>query len=516
MILTTFLLAALRLSNTTEFNLATFHSTIEYNGNLPFVLQMHDANLTTSLSLNFVNLHSNYAGVLTSNVATFARDTSRVQGLPGRPTENVPTMFAGYADVGPSNVRSLFYLLVHSTKTTTSEQQNTRNNIPIVIWLQGGNGCSSMIGAFTENGPLLSPQGGSASNDLRTNSFGLQRRAHVLYLDRPAGAGFSYVQGNMNDTWANDKQTAQDSVDALVQIIKQHPWLCGRGVWVAGESYAGHFTVQLAAAIAAIENDVCVQLNGVLVGNGVVDINQTNYAWFEAGATHTLVEEQVFSQMKVVCDFTKDLGIDGNGCPQGVSDACAILVNVWMNQSGVQSGALSLYDYYTDVCVDPSLSGDPSNSGIDACSGSHTHMYLNQKAVQEALHVRKEWQGPWEECSQTLNDAYSCADTLKSMVPLYRALLEQGKDVLVYSGDVDGVVPTLASKRWIEVMEGKTVSEEWQSWLGSNGQLGGWKMKWSVGGGALTFATVRGAGHQVPTFQSERADDLFGWFVGDA
>ena len=506
-------LTASRLSNTTGFNLATFHRRIEYNGNLPFVLQMHDANLKTSLSLNFVNLHSNYAGVMTSNVAKFARETSRVQGLPGRPTENVPTMFSGYADVGPNNVRSLFYLLVHSTKTTTSVIQN--KNIPIVIWLQGGNGCSSMIGSFTENGPLLSPRGGSASNDLRTNKFGLQRRAHVLYLDRPAGAGFSYVQGQMNDTWANDKQTAKDSVNAFVQIIQKYPWLCGRGVWVAGESYAGHFTIQLATAIAEMENDLCVTLNGVMVGNGVVSINETNFAWFEAGATHTLVEEQVFSQMKMECDFTKDLGIDGNGCPQGVSDECAMLVNVWMNQSGVQSGALSLYDYYTDVCLDPALSEDPSNSGIDACSGSHTKMYLNQKAVQRALHVRKEWQGPWEECSQALNNAYSCSDTLDSMVPLYRALLERGKDVLVYSGDVDGVVPTLASKRWVETMDGKTVVEEWQSWFGSNGQIGGWKMRWKVGVGELTFATVRGAGHQVPTFQSQRADDLFSWFVGD-
>ena len=59
-----------------------------------------------------------------------------------------------------------------------------------------------------------------------------------------------------------------------------------------------------------------------------------------------------------------------------MSDECAMLVNVWMNQSGVQSGALSLYDYYTDVCLDPALSEDPSNSGIDACSGSHTKMNL--------------------------------------------------------------------------------------------------------------------------------------------
>ena len=117
-----------------------------------------------------------------------------------------------------------------------------------------------------------------------------------------------------------------------------------------------------------------------------------------------------------------------------------------------------------------------------------------------------------------LNDAYSCTDTLVSVVPLYRALLEQGFKVLVYSGDVDGVVPTLASRRWIDGMGGqRTVTEPWQPWMSSSGQLGGWRMKFLQGdlhvGGELTFATVRGAGHQVPTFQSERADDLFSWFL---
>ena len=88
-----------------------------------------------------------------------------------------------------------------------------------------------------------------------------------------------------------------------------------------------------------------------MVGNGVVDINQTNYAWFEAGYTHTLVDGDTWDGMKSECDFTKDLGIDGNGCPRGVSNECAALVNVWMEQSGNKEGKLSLYDYYSDVCL---------------------------------------------------------------------------------------------------------------------------------------------------------------------
>ena len=188
------------------------------------------------------------------------------------------------------------------------ESKNDTKKTPLVIWLQGGNGCSSLIGAMTENGPYMSPH--AVNGSLLTNPYSLHHLSHVLYLDRPAGSGYSYSRGAPNETWANDKQTALDSRDVLMDILRRYPWLCDREIYVAGESYAGHFTIQLAMAITDKESELCGQLGGVLIGNGVVDINQTNFAWFEAGATHTLVDEAVWGSMKEECDFTKDLGMD--------------------------------------------------------------------------------------------------------------------------------------------------------------------------------------------------------------
>ena len=112
------------------FNLASFHSLISYNGNLPFVLQMHDANLSTSLDTSFINLHFHFKGVPSSEIANVARDLSRVKNLPGAPPptgdDALPVSFSGYADVGGAGggegeVRSLFYLMVHSTKQDVKE-----------------------------------------------------------------------------------------------------------------------------------------------------------------------------------------------------------------------------------------------------------------------------------------------------------------------------------------------------------------------------------------------------------
>ncbi len=486
-----------------HFDLGSFHASAAINGNLPFILQQHASGLQTSLKHSFVNVHSKYSGLKDEvAVARLAYDATLVRALPGIPPESSPAILSGYADIAGGE-RSLFYLLVHSESATP--------DIPLIIWLQGGNGCSSLIGGFSENGPFTSPSGVDPTT-LSLNDESLHRLGHVLYLDRPAGAGFSYSKEPPNSSWANDAQTATDAVDALAHLIKRYPWLCNRDVYVAGESYAGHFTVQLATAIADQEIDLCVRLGGVMVGNGVVDINQTNYAWFEAGATHALVEERVWHEMLAECDFTKDLGIDGNGCPSGVSKACSALVDEWMHQSGAAEGSLSLYDFYTDVCIDENA---PPKDGIDACSDQHLAKYLNLPATQRALHVRSAWEGPWSSCSQTVNNAYSCEDTLVSVVPLYRKLLHRGRRVLVYSGDVDGIVPTLASKRWVVEMKGdRTLRERWRRWMGKDGQIGGWTMRWNVGqSGDLIFATVRGAGHQVPTYQPQRAFALFEKFL---
>ncbi len=521
-------LAQQKRDPSTPFDLGAFHAAAATNGNVPFVLQQHASGLATTLTpASFVNLHSRYGGVQDLQaLASLAEDPSLVRGLPGTPPGSAPAILAGYADVGQQGSRSLFYLLVHADNDAAAPADadaDADTALPLIIWLQGGNGCSSLIGGFSENGPFTSPPSGDP-HTLGRNRHSLHRLGHVLYLDRPAGAGFSYSAGPPDVSWANDNQTALDARDALLQVLRRYPWLCGRrNVYVAGESYAGHFTVQLATAIADVSSsagdDLCgVRLGGVMVGNGVVDINQTNFAWFEAGATHTLVEERVWDAMRVECDFTKDLGIDGNGCPRGVSDACAVLIDTWMNQSGAAAGALSLYDYYTDVCLGSSDADTCRNGGVDACADQHTAAYLNLPDVQRALHVRRSvWKGPWEACSQALNDAYSCPDTLVSVAPLYRGLLERGFRVLVYSGDVDGVVPTLASTRWIDGMGGsKTLRESWRRWEDADGQIGGWTMRWDVDPqdgeqhGELVFATVRGAGHQVPTFQARRA---FTWFA---
>jgi len=82
--------------------------------------------------------------------------------------------------------------------------------------------------------------------------------------------------------------------------------------------------------------------------------------------------------------------------------------------------------------------------------------------------------------------------------------------MLKYSGDLDSCIPTSGTLGWINTLNWKTVSP-WRSYSVS-GQVAGWI--WELDG--LTFASVHGAGHQVPMDQPERAEYLvFNWLRGD-
>lgn len=71
----------------------------------------------------------------------------RIISLPGQPHNIAFQQFSGYITVDNKNHKSLFYYFAESETDPSSK--------PLVLWLNGGPGCSSLgVGAFSENGPF--------------------------------------------------------------------------------------------------------------------------------------------------------------------------------------------------------------------------------------------------------------------------------------------------------------------------------------------------------------------------
>jgi serine carboxypeptidase 1 len=138
-----------------------------------------------------------------------------------------------------------------------------RDTLPLVMWLQGGPGGSSLFGDFDEIGPLNATLG--VRNTTWLNSVNL------LFVDNPIGTGFSYTWNNQFST--TDQGIADNLVLFMQQFVQQFPALAKVPFYVFCESYGGKMTAYFGAALAkAIEaQTIALNFKGVALGDGWVD-----------------------------------------------------------------------------------------------------------------------------------------------------------------------------------------------------------------------------------------------------
>jgi serine carboxypeptidase-like clade 2 len=89
-----------------------------------------------------------------------------------------------------------------------------------------------------------------------------------LFLESPAGVGFSYSNKSSDYDNNGDRKTATDNYVFLVNWLERFPEYKNRDFYLAGESYAGHYVPQLAHNILYHNkkaNRTIVNLKGIMV-----------------------------------------------------------------------------------------------------------------------------------------------------------------------------------------------------------------------------------------------------------
>jgi len=140
---------------------------------------------------------------------------------------------------------------------------------PVVLWFNGGPGCSSMEGGFSESG-LYRIQEFSDPPVLRVNPYSWNNISNNLFIEAPAGVGFSYCNTPAGCRHT-DTSTANDNLAAVTSFLAAFPEYAGNRYWITGESYAGVYVPSLAYAIYNYNKGgpaVPVNLKGIMVGNG--------------------------------------------------------------------------------------------------------------------------------------------------------------------------------------------------------------------------------------------------------
>ena len=132
----------------------------------------------------------------------------------------------------------------------------------MVLWLNGGPGCSSLTGLFMELGPSFIDKDRKA----RYNPYSWNSNASVIFLDQPVNVGFSYSDGSVSNTAAAGK----DVYALLTLFFKQFPEYATQDFHIAGESYGGHYLPIFTAEILS-HRKRNINLKSILIGNGLTD-----------------------------------------------------------------------------------------------------------------------------------------------------------------------------------------------------------------------------------------------------
>ncbi|MFD9061803.1 hypothetical protein ACFVZ3_09810 [Kitasatospora purpeofusca] len=408
--------------------------------------------------------------------------------------------YAGYADVdgpAPGAKSHLFYWFFESQtcdpNLDATAQQALIDRTPLLIWLNGGPGASSLLGLFIENGPLRI--GDDAAGSVSVSADTWNQEAHVVYWDQPVGTGYSY--SDTAGSYVQDEDTlALMFWEGLQQFFATYPEYRNCPLYVCGESYAGKYVPAIARKIDEQNGrnaGTHLELKGIAVGNG----------WIKPELS-----------VQVMIDYAYASGFLGLGQKSLLEDAYGTFKDVL--EEGEKNHDPEKLKQATDLgngVVDAVLAygGDFDVYDVrrwDDLSMGALRAYLNTPAVRKALNTDRKW-----ECADNSGPVATAlkADNMADASPWYAELIGRGYRVLLYTGDFDSACGYRSTE---EILDGiVTPQEEWRKaerriWKQAQGNPKGFVRSLRN----VTQVALPDSGHEVPAYQPEICREmLYNW-----
>ena len=396
--------------------------------------------------------------------------------------------YSGYFSVG-QGMNMFFWFF---------EARHNPEKAPLALWLNGGPGCSSLIGLFQENGPCHFVNGDSQPS-LNPNSW--NEYANMLYVDQPIGTGFSYGRDPVDST-----VTAAPYVWAFMQaFFTKYPQYENRDFGIFTESYGGHygpefadyFNSQNSAVAAGKTRGQKINLIALSVGNGWFDPAIQFKAYVDYAYDNPyrrLINETLRNNLtdayntKCLPELKECDSIEGEDgqCTMADNDCNTLLYN------GVTHAAdFDVYDIRS-ASVDP----QPPDTYL---------AYLNSTAIRRRIGA----QTAFSDCAQAPYVGFArTGDDARSFEAVLGKVVASGVQTVIWAGDADWICNAEGGYNVVQALE-------WpQSRAFSGKRLAPYTVNGQTKGsfktvGNLSWLKVFDAGHEVPYYQPETALQVF-------
>ncbi|KAL2892494.1 Serine carboxypeptidase-like 18 [Bienertia sinuspersici] len=416
---------------------------------------------------------------LTVNGTTSSNSESRVvDSLPGF-SGNLPfKLHTGYIGVGKREEVQLFYYFIESEQDPDSD--------PLMLWLTGGPGCSSLSAIFFEHiGPLSLNYTGVYSDrttvtwetnlpPLQLNPYSWTKFVNILFVESPVGTGFSYA--TTAESYYTDDINASKQIDEFLRKwFRVHPLFATNPLYVGGSSYTGMtipFIMQEILNGNEDEPESNMNIKGYILGSPATDhFDGDIIGKIEFAHRVSLLSDEQYELIKVSC-----------GAP-------------YWNISNAECGknietALNFID-----SIDSENILEPLNKDWRMLlKNMLLNHWANYAEVQEALHVRKGTVGVglWRVCSETVM-LRSYNITMRSSFSYHQYLTNKPIRALVYCGDQELLETYVGIQKWINKLN-IPIDNDWRPWFVNN-QVAGYVTKYSNGHYNLTYTIFKGSGH---------------------
>ncbi|EOA28419.1 hypothetical protein CARUB_v10024625mg [Capsella rubella] len=367
----------------------------------------------------------------------------------------------GYVEVRPKA-----HMFWWHYKSPYRVDQDPSKPWPIILWLQGGPGASGVgIGNFQEVGPLntfLNPR----------NSTWL-KKADLLFVDSPVGAGYSFVEENEKELYVkSDEEAAKDLTKLLQQLFNKNHTLSQSPLFIVAESYGGKIAVKLGLSVfeSVKSGQLKLHLGGVVLGD----------SWISP-------EDYVFSWGHLLKYISR---LDDNGLVLSNSLAEKIRKQIkngdyvgatltWMDLETLISNKSNFVDFYNfllDAAMDPVslttsletkkksnrikkyssyLNGLRSLSDVEEQEGD-LNTLMNGVIKKKLKIIPKDL--IWGNSS---NDVFTAmyAAFMKPVIEDVDELLAKGIDVTIYNGQLDVICSTSGTEAWVHKLKWEGLRE---------------------------------------------------------
>ena len=380
-----------------------------------------------------------------------------------------------------------------------AEAENGDSTSPIVIWLNGGPGSSSLDGFFMENGPFyIDPSAvEKGTHFVKSRLYSWHKIAAYMAIDQPAGTGLSFSTSNAAAAQNEDEATEQlyRGIQAFLDNHKDKNYR-SRPLIIAGESFGGHYVPGIATKIIEMNKDPsnsAIKLVKISLGNPWVDPAIQNPLMPVFAGEHGTLTYNQFNQTKSMANncTVQILKFKDQTVPKWVNDYCMQAVNIVVKDS-----QRNLYDF--------------RRRGPDYVFKS-LGQYLNREDVRSAINAVSVATKKWDDTNNWVADQFAAGEQ-NTKSGLFPTLIES-MPVLIYSGDQDMCCNNFATLSWLQTIDwsGKQdfLATGQKDFFDENDQA----YQTVRASGNLTLFTFPTAGHLVPMDQPKLAFDMMQNFV---